>query len=272
MKILLLAVIFFAYESGARVIEDDCNEIAVHNINHEKEQLLHIRNSPYQLAIDYNTNVLFFSFSNEKGSTLLNSAYLNLKTGEYFVIKDVKGGFANAVDHKTNTVYLGGSNGIYKFNYDTKKSEHLDGTAHNIWQLFYKDNLYYTTYPDENLYLFKDGKYEKVPELSDTRVLLAAIDNNNNIYFSNSSGLYVHKRVKNYDSFLGDYNLNSFASDINGNLYFSTPTDIYYIDGQNIERLASMDNIYGMAIENDGSILIADYENIFRLKPSKKQC
>ncbi|XP_050343504.1 ommochrome-binding protein-like [Nymphalis io] len=273
MKILVLLVVF-THSVTARFIDEKCDGVIVHNINHIKEVLKENIDSPYQLAIDYDTNMLFFSYSGYENISKFFSAYINLKTNEFQIIDGINGGFANAVDDRSNTVYLGGNDGIYKFDFETKRAHHIDGTTHNIWQIFFKKDLYYTNYPQEQVYVYKDGHSQSLPELFETHAMLVAIDNNDNIYFSNSTGLYVHKKAKNYVSFLGDYNLNGITSDITGNLYFSTPDGIYFIDDKSkrIEKLATIENIYGMAVESDGNIIYASQDKLVRLKPTKTHC
>ncbi|CAH0725206.1 unnamed protein product, partial [Brenthis ino] len=272
MKIIVL-LSFFAYIE-ARVVNENCNGVVVHNINHQQEILKDDVTSPYQLAIDYDTNNLFFSYSTGEIKTLFESAYINLKTNEFQIIEGINGGFANAVDNKANVVYLGGNDGIYKFDYNTKIATHIDGTSHNIWQMFFKNELYYSTYPEEHVYVYKDNHSQRVSQLVDTRGMLVALDNDDNIYFSNSTGLFIYKKVKDYTFYLGDYNLNAITSDINGNLFFSTPSGIYSIDSDSkkIENLASIENIYGVAVESDGNIIYASDRSVIRLKPTKTKC
>lgn len=256
-----------------RVVDRSCDGIIVHNIKHEKEILKHDIDSAYQLAIDYDTNTLFFSFSTPHDSSdVFKSAYLNLKNNEYGIITGIPGGFANSVDNRKHKVYLGGNNGIYSFDFDTKRAFYISDSDKNIWQLFYKNKLYFTEYPNEKAYYYENGVSKKVPELEETRAMLLAVDNNENIFFSNSSGLYCYKSDKSKIISVGEYNVNGFTSDINGNLFFSTPEGLYSINGQEIKLLANIDNVYGLAIEGDNSIIYADMNSIVRLKPTKTVC
>ncbi|XP_039749549.1 ommochrome-binding protein-like [Pararge aegeria] len=269
--IILLSLLAYA---NARIPIENCDGIVVHNIKHEQQVLKNDIKSPYQLALDYNTNTLFFSYSSSDPEKSFESAYINLKTNEFKIITGINGGFANAVDEKQNIVYLGGRDGIYQFDYETKVATHIDGTDHNIWQLFYKKDLYYSKYPEEHVYIFKDHQSHRVPELIDTQGMLVAVDNFDNIYFSNSSGLFVHKKIKNYISYVGDYNINGFTCDVNGKIFFSTPDGLFYIDDstKKVEKLTSIETVYGVAIEADGSIIYASEDSLIRLKPTKTYC
>ncbi|XP_069362828.1 ommochrome-binding protein-like [Maniola hyperantus] len=272
MKAILVLTIL-SYYAESRVPIDNCIGTVIHNIKHEHEVLKSLR-TPYQLAMDYNTNTLFFSYSIDDQDTIYVSAYINLKTNEFGIIHGITEGFANAVDEHGNVVYLGGSDGIYQFDYETKVATHLNGTDHNIWQLFFKKDLYYTKFPEEEVYIFKNNQPHRVPELIGTKGMLVAVDNLNNIYFSNSTGLFVHKKTTDYTSIIANYNVNAFTYDINGELFFSTPTGIYYIDEntQEVEKIASFENLYGIAIEADGTIICALEDGLFRLKRTNTYC
>ncbi|XP_069358463.1 ommochrome-binding protein-like [Maniola hyperantus] len=242
--------------------------------NVEKEVLKNDIGSPYQLAIDYETNTLFFSYTREdSGKSTFESAYINLKTNEFNIIKGIEGGFANAIDQENHIIYLGGENGIYEFDIMTNFAKHIDGTSDKVWQMFFKKDLYYTTYPEEEVYKFNNDQSSRVPQLSHTRGMLIAIDNNNNIYFSNSSGLFICAEKSNITN-VGDYNVNGFTSDVNGNLFFSTPNAIFTIDGNNksVKQLVLIDDIYGVAVEHNGNIIYASEDSIVRLKPTKTLC
>ncbi|XP_050667673.1 ommochrome-binding protein-like [Leptidea sinapis] len=270
MKVLILLSILASARSRAT---ERCDGIIVNKINHEEIVLKSGINSPYQLAIDYDTGYLFFSYS-ANDDEVFKSAYINLKTNNFGIIPGVSGGFANAVDSRKHNVYIGGRDGLYKFDFDSKSAKHIDGTDDNIWQLFYKDELYYSRYPDEAVYMYKEGRCERVPELQDTKAMLVALDNYKNFYFTNSSGMYMHKKSNGQRGFIGDFNANGFATDINGNLFFSTPDGVYFInvEKKEVERIAAIGNAYGVAIGGDGSIIYASQNAIIRLNPTETFC
>lgn len=252
-------------------VGNELNKVNLYNDNNYKEILKDNVGSPYQLAIDYDTNVLFFSYSLNENYMKFYSGCINLKSKEFEIIKGIKGGFAQTVDRQTKTVYLGGADGVYRFDYKTKTAKHINVTTQSIWQMFFKNNLYYTTYPEEHVYVYKDGQSQRVPQLLGTKGMLVAIDNADNIYFSNSSGLHVYEKNIGVIQFLGDYILNGITSDINGNLFFSTPNEVFSINSENktIKKLFTMDDIYGIAVESDGKIIYGSENGIIRLKPRK---
>lgn len=271
--LLLISMMLLAF-SQARVIDTECDLVSIHNINHEKQVLLKNKNSPYQMTIDYDTNTLYFSYtaSGELDDTF-KSAYINLKTNEYSTIPGISGGFASAVDRHSQKVYLGGGDGVYEFDVSTHKATHIDRNGNNIWQMFFSDKLYYTAYPAEQVYTFKDGLSNLLPELQDTKALLVATDSKNNLYFKNSSGLFYYKKSNSETVFLGDYNINSLTADINNNLYFSTPGGFYNIDkNQGVNKLADVYDVYGLVVESDNNLIYATSNSIIRLTPTKKEC
>ncbi|XP_034836991.2 ommochrome-binding protein-like [Maniola hyperantus] len=273
MKFILVLALF-AYYAESLISIDNWSGTVIHNIKHEPEVLKRLR-LPYQLAIDYNTNYLFFSYSKDKKDKIYESAYINLKTNEFGIIHGITEGFANAVDEHGNVVYLGGSDGIYQFDYETKVATRLNDTDHSIGQLFFKKDLYYTSYPENEVYIIKNNQPHRVPELIGTNGKFIAVDNFDNIYFCNSLGLFVHKKITDNTSFVGNYNdVNGFTHDINGALFFSTPDGIYYINDntQEVEKIASFDSLYGIAIEADGAIIYASEHGLVRLKPTNIYC
>lgn len=272
MKCLLfLALIALA---TAKVINrNDCEGIIVDNISHEKVVLKEYLDKPYQLSMDYNNNVLYFSYT-KGGPDPFALAYINLKTNEFGSITGVSGGFASAVDDKTHSVYFGGRNGIYKLDPETKRATNQDVTSKDIWQMFSKDGIYFTTYPEEQAYIYKNDQVSKVTEIGNTRALLIGVDNNSNILFSNSSGLFYYTKNDGKTAHIADHTLNGITTDSNGKIFFSTPTGMFSFNDQTkeVKRLATVINMYGMAVESDGSFLYASDNSIIRLKSTGKEC
>ncbi|XP_059052815.1 ommochrome-binding protein-like [Achroia grisella] len=230
--------------------------------------------APYQLAFDANTNTLFFSYTVEKAKRYFKIVYMDVNTKEKGEVTGIPDGFAQTVDTRNHIVYMGGRNGIYQFDYKTKSANSLNITKESIWQMFFKDYLYYTTiYPDEVAYVYKNGVVSKVQQLENIKTLLIAVDNNNNIYYSNSSGLFVLDNA-NVTENIGEYNINGFTSDVKGNLYFSTTSEIYSIVTKNtVKKIADLnDDVHGVAIDADGNYIYSTYESVKRLKVEATNC
>ncbi|XP_026737342.1 ommochrome-binding protein-like isoform X2 [Trichoplusia ni] len=270
MKFLIL-LSFFAV-IYAREIRPNC--LIIRNRSYEKEVLKVDIKSPYQLSIDYDTNTLFFSYTARK-EEMFQIAYLSLKTNEYGVVSGIHGGFATAVDAKHSIVYMGGEDGIYKFHYQNKTATNLNIRNNvNIWQMFFKDGLYFTTYPEETAFLYKKKKVDVVPEFVNIKTMLIAVNKDGNMVYANSSGLFVYNKLRMTTSLLDTAVVNGITADIDGNLYFSTPTGVYYINEvtNEVDELFKMENIYGVAVEGNGDIIYATEDSIIRLKPTKEEC
>ncbi|KAM3967147.1 ommochrome-binding protein-like [Aphomia sociella] len=263
--------------------ENNCNNVSNKNINHVKETLAENFTMPYHLTVDPNTGTLFFSYSTGNVEEPFHSVYLNLKSKEQGIIAGINGGFCHAVDVKNGVVYLGGGDGIYQFDYKTKSAHFLNITENSIWQMFFKDGLYYTVYPKEGAYLYKNGVVKKLKQVENSNTLLIAVDNNHNIYVANSSGLFVNDK-ENKITHIGDYVINGFTADRNGNLYFSSPSQIYSIvdkttvkkienkiEGKTVVEI-SPDSLYGVAVDMDGNFIYATEDSVIRLKPDGNDC
>lgn len=266
-------VILFLSLVKAAVFSSNTKCVTVHGTKYEEELLKDGVHNPYQLAIDYDTNTLFFSYT-AKTTETFKIAYLSLKTNDYGLVTGIKGGFAIAINTETHEVFMGGEDGLYKFDYTTKSASKLNGiTDKNIWQMFYKDGLYFTTYPQEKAFLYKNNNLVEVPELK-YNIMLLAVKNDGNYVYYNSSGLFMYDKTLLKSMNIADRVVNGITADIDGNLYFSSPGGIYYINPKNneIEELFTDDNIYGVVVEGNGNIIYAKDDSIVRLIPTKKDC
>ncbi|KAL4706623.1 hypothetical protein ACJJTC_009035 [Scirpophaga incertulas] len=270
MTVLLLLIPALFAIGQCRMVKPCNGSVTIENVVQNQNVLIANVSMPYQFAIDYDTNTLFFSYTANK-EEMFESNYLNLKDYTNGVIKGVSGGFAHAVDTGKQIVYIGGSNGIYTFDYNTKKATNIHITSDSIWQLFYKDGLYFTTHPDEKVYIYKDGQVTLVPELAHTKAMLVAVDNRKNMFYYRSSELHMLQNGTNFK--LGDYVINAFNADIHGNIYFSSPSAIYRIKENNeIVKMITLPNVFGFAVKSDNTLIYGTENNIIELVPTKEMC
>nr|AAF89672.1 diapause-associated protein [Ostrinia furnacalis] len=224
---------------------------------------------PYQLGLDRDTNTLFFSYTvdeqrrREGDDNAFRSAYVNLKDGTSGTIPGVHNGFANAYDTQQKIVYIGGDTGVHKFDYRTKTASNLNITESNIWQMFYKNGLYFTTYPDQKAFVYKNDRLRLVPELMDVKATLVALEKGDSIVYSLDGDLRRTSEGRVYE--LGSYNVNGFNTDVNGDLYFSTSDAIYQVDGNTVQKFAAFPDIYGFAFEGDKQIIYGTENSVMRL-------
>ncbi|CAH0605490.1 unnamed protein product [Chrysodeixis includens] len=271
MMRFIIFLSFFAV-INASVLKPNC--VVIRNRNYEKDVLKVDIKSPYQLAIDHDTNTLFFSFTARKDE-MFKIAYLSLKTREYNVVSGIHGGFATAIDSNKNKIYMGGEDGIYKFDYKTKTATNLGLLSNvNIWQMFFKNGLYFTTYPEETAFVYKKNKVDIVRELVDIKAMLVAVNKAGHIVYANSSGLFMYNESTQTTNLLDTAVVNGITADIDGNLFFSTPTGVYFIDEntKQVDELFRMENIYGVAVEGNGDFIYATEDSLVRLKSTKNEC
>lgn len=253
--------------------EQKCDGAIIDNVYHDIEILKADIDRPYQLAVDYSTNTVYFSYSLNKDDDVFKTAYVNLNTKEFAELKGITNGFAQAVDQKNHEIYIGGSNGIYKYNHKTKTGEQIGAKGIDIWNIYFKDILYYTTFPDQFLYTFVNGESRRFKDLEDTKVDLFVIDNEDIVFFTNATGLFGQKKgtkdVVLYKKL--SEGLRGLASDINGNVYVCIADGIYKIDKSTVSliKVVEIDDAFGLAFDNENNIVYSDATTLARLKPNK---
>lgn len=268
MKIIVVLVAL----TQVYATQKKCEGILIDGVMYMKEVLKEHLESPYQFSIDYNSNTLFFSYTLNKNGVAFQSAYLNLQTEEFNVISTITNGFASAVDARNNRIFISARGGVYEYDLKTKQTKLVTATDQSIWQMFYKDGLYYSIYPTEEVYLYRDGRSKKLDVLIGTRAAQVSIGGNGDTYFSNSSGLFVYKNSNKDIVQLGEQVINGMNADYNGIVYFSSPDGVFVIDEkeETVRRVVTLDNVHAAAIEKDGSILIGTDDSIIRLKRTDK--
>lgn len=281
MKFLLL-VICIAF---GPVITKCSHCVTIRNKTYIKEILTRKFNSPYQLSIDHVTDTLFFSFTENETMILQNRAmpfqlaYLNLISNSSGHIGKVVGGFASAVDNKKHKVYLGGEDGIYALDPVSYRTKNLNVIDANIWQIFYRDGLYFTTFPDMKVFLYKDNAIAELLNFdNNSKVKMIALEKTGDIVFCNSSGLYAYNKIMNMSFLLGSYAATGFTSDVQDNLYFSAGNRLFeihsneYYNSSKISEVVKLEDLQGVAVEANGNFIYANKNSIIRLKYTKTGC
>lgn len=274
--ILILSSILAAY---AGVIKEDCDGVKINNIYYDLEVLHEDLDRPYLLTVDHSTNIVYFSHSvvqNEENE--FQTARINLNTKEFKNVKGVNNGFAQTVDQKTHEIYIGGSDGIYKYDYGTDRAEFIGQKDVDIWNLYFKDVLYFSVYPSQFLYTFENGEASRFKDLEDTKVDNFVIDNTNMMFFTNATGLYgQQKGTKNavlYEEFKVA-GVRGMTTDLQGKVYICLRNGIYAVNKEKVdlEKVLDVDDAFGIAFDNDNNIVYGDATRLVRLKPnSSKSC
>ncbi|XP_047032672.1 ommochrome-binding protein-like [Helicoverpa zea] len=278
MKLVILLCLCGLISTQAGVVKEgnECTGVTINGVYYDAETLREGLDRPYLLAVDYSTNNLYFSYNVKENEDFFKSARLNLNTKEFHNIEDISNGFAQTVDQVTHDVYIGGSDGIYKYNFGENKAELIGEKGSNIWSLYFKDVLYYSVFPAQFLYILEDGQGRRFVDLEDTKVDQFVIDNQDDIFFSNATGLFSQKKgTKDAVLYLESPVLRSLTTDKNGNAYACLQDGIYTIkkSSTSLEKVLEVDDAFGLAFDVDNNIVYSDATRLVRLKVNKhKKC
>ena len=274
MKLIIILCGLISIQAG--VIKDDCPGVKINELYYEPETLREDLDRPYLLAVDYSTNNLYFSYNVKEDEDEFRSARLNLNTKEFSNIEGVTNGFAQTVDQGTHEIYIGGSDGIYKYDYGQNKAEIFGERGGNIWTLYFKEVLYYSLFPHQFLYVLEDGQSRRFRDLEDTKVDQFVIDNEDYIFFTNSTGLYSQKKgTKNAVLYKERPVMRGLTTDINGNVYACLQDGIYAVKkaSTTLEKVVDVSDGFGLAFDNDNNFVYSDATRLIRLKVNRhKKC
>jgi hypothetical protein len=208
-----------------------------------KEVLVSMAHSPNQLAVDRAANTLYLSFDSGQGEYI--PAALKIETKKLTVLKGVQDAFAIAHDAVENEMYFGGSHGIYKYNPVKKNLKRLAVGNLDVWWLFVKKNMYFIKFPSLNAYSYQNRTMRNVPQLRSKTIHQFVFDNEDNIFFINTTGLYGVKNdsddailLRDYPRFLG------MALDNKGQIYVCSDDAIFVVSKlvQKVVRLLAVSN------------------------------
>ncbi|KOB69904.1 Ommochrome-binding protein [Operophtera brumata] len=263
-SILLLSSVLAVY---AAVIKEDCDGVKINDIYHDLEVLHEGLDRPYLLTVDHSTNILYFSYSIEEDE--FKTARINLNTKEFKNIKGVNNGFAQTVDQKTHDIYIGGSDGIYKYDYGQDNAVFFEANDTNIWYLYFKDVLYFSAYPSQFLYTIENGQTSRFKDLEDTKVDNFVIDNNNTMFYTNATGLYSQEKgTKNAVLFkeFPETGVRGLTTDVNDKVHVCLRDGIYAVNKEKIvlDKVLDVDDAFGLSFDNDNNLVYADAKrNLF---------
>lgn len=280
MKVLLILSGLISIRAGViKEEQNDCPGVKINGVYYEPETLRRELDRPYILAVDYSTNNLYFSYNIKSDTDDFRSARLNINTKEFNNIEGVVNGFAQTVDQKTHDIYIGGSDGIYKYDYGNNQAEIFGAPGENIWNLYFKDVLYYSTFPNQFLYTLEDGESKRFPDLEDTKVDHFVIDNENDMFYTNTTGLYSQKKGTKdavlYANTAELKSMRSLTTDLNGQVFACLEDGIYAVkkSSKSLEKVVSINDGFGLAFDNDNNIVYSDATSLVRFKINRhKKC
>lgn len=265
----------FIITSTSGIPNKSCDRIRIGNNWYDREILWSELGRPYNLNIHRGSNTLFFSYTQPEtySDVDFQLAYYNLDSNDYQNIVGIRGGCAVAINQGTDEIYLGGSEGIYKYNMLTKLADFYKEKGVNIWALFYRRNLFYISYPDQKLHIEIDDKFSPVKEFVGMEVDHFHVDNDNIIYFANKTGLYKYdndnNNIHNVNNLI---TIRQIVEDVDDNVYICTNLGVFLLKVDGMEKISNIKNIYGLAFDRDNNIVISDEKNIIKLINSKSGC
>lgn len=238
----------------------------------KKHVVLRNAKVPSKLSIDRLKNNLFFSmYADEVSDQSFNSVVLNLDTGLNAIIPDISNGFASAVD-PAGSVYLGGSNGIFRFNYDSHNVDKpgiLQGV--DICDMYFHECLYFVETANRNLFKWKEEKKSRVDNLAGYGIQHFLITENDDILFVNCSGVFMLQRETSFPITFGgasrDAHFRGMTVDANGLPYLIAQDGIYTIDviNRHVIKKWPLENGHGLAFDNDNNIIYSDERSVTKL-------
>ncbi|XP_013178699.1 PREDICTED: ommochrome-binding protein-like [Papilio xuthus] len=276
MKLVIFLSLFVIIQAAVSK-EENCDGITINGIDYERETLKTNLDRPYSLAIDYSTNILYFSYSLKPTDDVFKSVKINLYTKEYSEIEGIENGFVQTVDQINHIPYIGSSKGIFK--YDYTENEALPYIAYDcdIWEIYYRDNvLYYSDFPAQFLYTITNGEIVRFEDLDDMKIIHFLIDDNDVMFYTNATGLYSQPKGSK-DAYLyikldnGD-KVRGLTVDKNGYVYACFEDGIYKVNTATglLEHILEIDDGFGVAFDANNNIVYSDATSVYHLKPNKK--
>lgn len=248
------------------------SSVVINGIPYKRQVLLSGANVPSKLSLDRQTNHLFFSVNaSEVARQSFHSVVLNLDTGAKAIIPGIRNGFASAVD-PVGSVYLGGSEGIFQFNYDThnvNKPAIISGV--DVFDMYFQNGLYFVETATQNLFKWKNNEKSIVDTVEGYGIQYFAVSPNGDILFVNSTGAYLMRYETLYPMTFGGASrgthFRGVTIDVNGVPYLIAQDGIYTVDmtHRHIVRILPMENGYGLAFDRDNNIVYSDDRSVVKL-------
>lgn len=277
--ILCLIGVIYSEEGEKKSSEEKekCDGVHVRDKFHKKQIIGMGLNRPYQLAYDHSEHKIFFSYnSGDDNKDLFEIGYIEKGHIKHKVIEEVKNGFAIAINNQNNVIYFGGSEGVYKHHLksnDSKVSKIVSG--YDVWDMFFKHHLYFIDYPSQKLYKYeheKSGVQIGHQKHIHEKVFQFAIDGDNDIFLTNSTGLYRIKNGTDHRIFYdGPKVFRAIEINNQGEAYFSGQNGIFVANKKNdsLEKIAHIKNIFGLAFDGDDNIIYSNPSEIIKLVPEE---
>lgn len=244
--------------------------VKIRGMPYRKHVILADVNIPYKFSLDRRNNTLFFCMNADGFSDQsFHSVVLDLNTEIPSVVAGIRNGFASAVDQTSGQVYLGGSNGIYPYNYitnDVNKLALIRGV--DIFDMYYNKDLYFVDTSTQILHICKNGTDKIVPETKDYLIHHFVVDDEG-FYFVNPTGLFFkpHGSIAATRLDDGEIHYRGATVDTLGAAHFIAHDGIYAVDKQTRrpEKILCVENGYGLAFDDNNNIVYGNERSVIKL-------
>ncbi|XP_075986621.1 ommochrome-binding protein-like [Anticarsia gemmatalis] len=264
-----LCFLFTILVNVEAVPETACNRLKIGDNWYDKELLWSNLGKPCNLNVHKASNILFFSYSLPESYSDIDFqlGHYNLDTKEFQTIAGIRGGCSVAIDQINDDIFLGGSDGIYKYNMMTRLADLYREKGKNIWSLFFRKNLFYISYPDQKLHIEYDGKFAKVKEFENIEIDHFHVTGSNIIYYANKTGLFKYDNDRMESETVSELLVvRQITEDNEGDTYICTNVGVF-ADGkyEGFKKILDMKNIYGITFDRDNNMIYSDERNIVKL-------
>lgn len=270
MHLILLFAAIYAVRADDSVV---CDGIIFHGVYFDREPIVQNIGSPYNLFLHKFSGMLFFSQTTKNGTLvdfIITTCHIDTRVCQN--VGGIPGGYAIAYDQGNDDIYLGGHDGIYKYNFLTKSAEFFAEEGKSIWGLFVRKNFYYIRYPTQKLYVYHDADFVQVAEAYHIEIDHFHISKQSDLYFSNKTALYKIENPTKQTIVLSDeISVRQIVEDGYGDVYFCGSDGIYIEDNpfRTVKKIARIDHAFGMTFDENEHLIYSDKNTIYRLKPSK---
>lgn len=230
-----------------------------------------------QLAVDRVANVVYFHYEDTR--PLDHTVAFDLDDIRFLNIPDIQYSFARTVDQTTRDVYIGGANGLYKYNPGTNETSRFGLFDKTIWHMQFKDKIYYTIFMTKGLYTFEKKQSKAVAALKDFIIDDFIVDKKDDIYFMSNYTVFKLKKGESKATMFSSI-IYSLTTDINDNAYFvQTQTRALYKIDYRTGRLTEMGAFGGGSpfrtlFDNYNNVIYydTDSDQLFYLTPNYGRC
>ncbi|XP_063389260.1 ommochrome-binding protein-like [Cydia fagiglandana] len=250
-----------------------CDGVIFRGVYFDKVPFVRNFYKPSNLFLHKFSGMLFFSNTVLNGTNITDFTITScsVDSGRCTDVHGIPGGFAIGYDQGNDDVYLGGHDGIYKYNFVSRAAEFFGEEGRSIWSLFIRKNFYYIRYPEQKLYVYVDSAFVKVAEAYYFEVDIFFISRQNDIYIANKTALYKIEHPSYTSIFLADnFVVRQIVEDGFGDIYFCGNDGIYIEDkpAYGVKRVAKIDDAYGLVFDENDQVMFSDRDTIYRLKQS----